>query len=230
MSRAERLLDLLQALRRYRYPVSGRHLADTLGVSLRTVYRDIRTLVGQGAPIDGEPGLGYVLKPGFMPPPLMFSGEEIESLVLGARWVARHGDGSLAAGARDALAKIAAVLPEQQRDMVDTSGLLAGPGQPVAAGGVDLGPVRRAIRDECKVCIRYADANGTTSERIIWPIALAFFDHGRVVAAWCEHRRGFRHFRVDRIVSWTWIDERYPRRRRVLTREWRESEGVPEPI
>lgn len=230
MSRAERLLDLIQALRRHRYPVSGRHLADTLGVSLRTVYRDIRTLVGQGAPIDGEPGVGYVLKPGFMLPPLMFSGEEIEALVLGARWVARNGDDSLAAGARDALAKIAAVLPEQQRDMVDTSGLLAGPGRPVAAGGVDLGPARRAIRDECKACIRYADANGATSERIIWPIALAFFDHVRVVAAWCEHRRAFRHFRVDRIASWTSLDERYPRRRRVLTREWREREDVPEPI
>ena len=78
MSRAERLLDLIQILRRHRQPVSGRTLADELGISLRTLYRDIATLQAQGASIDGEPGLGYILRPGFMLPPLMFAEEEIE--------------------------------------------------------------------------------------------------------------------------------------------------------
>ena len=87
MSRAQRLLDLIQALRGYRRPVSGATLAETLGISLRTVYRDIETLKAQGAHIDGEPGVGYVLRPGFMLPPLMFSEEEIEAIVLGSRWV-----------------------------------------------------------------------------------------------------------------------------------------------
>ena len=91
MSRAERLLDLLQTLRRHRLPVSGHRLASELGISLRTLYRDIATLQAQGAEIDGEPGMGYVLKPGFMLPPLMFSTEEIEALVLGTRWVAQLG-------------------------------------------------------------------------------------------------------------------------------------------
>src|SRR5580700_6665819 len=109
MSRAERLLDLLQLLRSYRYPVSGAKLADQLGVSLRTVYRDIVTLQGQGARIDGEPGLGYLLRPGFLLPPLMFSEDEIEALVLGSRWVADRADAKFAAIARNALAKIAAV-------------------------------------------------------------------------------------------------------------------------
>ena len=95
MSRSERLLDLLQILRGYRQPVSGQVLADRLGVSIRTLYRDIATLQGQGADIQGEPGLGYVLKPGFMLPPLMFTVDEIEALVLGARWVARRGDDRL---------------------------------------------------------------------------------------------------------------------------------------
>src|SRR6187551_2040185 len=106
MSRAERLLDLLQALRRYRQPVSGQRLADELGVSLRTVYRDIATLQKQGAEIDGEAGVGYVLRPGFMLPPLMFSEEEIEALVLGSRFIAGRADTELASAARNLLAKI----------------------------------------------------------------------------------------------------------------------------
>ncbi len=110
MSRAERLLDLVQVLRRHRGPVSGRHLAETMGVSLRTLYRDIASLQAQGAAIEGEPGLGYVLRPGFTLPPLMFREEEIEALVLGMRWVATRTDGPLASAAGDALAKIAAVL------------------------------------------------------------------------------------------------------------------------
>src|ERR1700689_3743944 len=104
MSRTERLLDLLQILRRHRSPITGPALAVELGVSLRTLYRDIATLRGQGARVDGEPGLGYLLRPGFTLPPLMFSVEELESLVLGSRWgVRRSNDRSLAAAARDAL-------------------------------------------------------------------------------------------------------------------------------
>src|SRR6478735_3759256 len=108
MARAERLLDLIQVLRRHRHPVSGQTLADELGVSLRTVYRDIRTLVGQGAAIDGEAGIGFILRPGFVLPPLMFTDEEIEALVLGLRWVARRTDEPLERAAMNALAKVAA--------------------------------------------------------------------------------------------------------------------------
>jgi predicted DNA-binding transcriptional regulator YafY len=108
MSRAQRLLDLIQLLRGYRRPVSGAVLAEALGISLRTLYRDIDTLNAQGAHIDGEPGVGYVLRPGFMLPPLMFSEEEIEAIVLGSRWVADRADAALSAAARNALAKIAA--------------------------------------------------------------------------------------------------------------------------
>ncbi|MFJ5370897.1 helix-turn-helix transcriptional regulator, partial [Bosea sp. CER48] len=124
MSRAQRLLDLVQLLRRHRRPVSGRRLATELGVSIRTLYRDIVTLQGQGAPIEGEPGLGYVLKPGFMLPPLMFSEEEIEALVLGSRWVADRADGTLALAARDAMAKIVAVLPADMAGRVDDVALI----------------------------------------------------------------------------------------------------------
>src|ERR1700726_3062825 len=133
MSRAQRLLDLIQLLRRHRYPVSGAALAEELCVSLRTVYRDIDTLIAQGARIDGEAGAGYVLRDGFMLPPLMFSEEEINALVLGSRWVAERGDDPLRAAARNALAKIVAVLPEDMREEVDAGRLLIGPGAPIAA-------------------------------------------------------------------------------------------------
>jgi predicted DNA-binding transcriptional regulator YafY len=122
MSRAQRLLDLIQLLRGYRHPVSGAVLAEALGISLRTLYRDIETLNAQGAHIDGEPGVGYVLRPGFMLPPLMFSEEEIEAIVLGSRWVADRTDAALSGAARSALAKISAVLPADLKDSLDNVG------------------------------------------------------------------------------------------------------------
>jgi predicted DNA-binding transcriptional regulator YafY len=228
MSRAQRLLDLIQALRGYRRPVSGATLAEALGISLRTVYRDIETLKAQGAHIDGEPGVGYVLRPGFMLPPLMFSEEEIEAIVLGSRWVADRADAALGSAARNALAKIAAVLPQDLKISLDTSSLLVGPGNAVAAGDAELPTIRLAIRTECKLRIFYVDGRGRDSKRTIWPFALAFFDRVRVVVAWCEIREGFRHFRTDRISKVQFVDKRYPRRRQVLLKDWRATGGIPE--
>lgn len=111
MSRAQRLLDLIQLLRGLRRAVAGAVLADELDVSLRTLYRDIEKLRAQGAPIEGEAGIGYVLRPGFMLSPLMFSEGELEALVLGSRWVSERADGPLGKAARNVLAKIGAVLP-----------------------------------------------------------------------------------------------------------------------
>lgn len=226
MSRAERLLDLIQILRRHRRPVSGRTLADELGVSLRTLYRDIGALQAQGARIDGEPGVGYLLRPGFLLPPLMLSEEEIEALVLGSRWVAERGDARLAGAARDALAKITAVLPPDLRDGADATALLVGPGERIATGEVDVAAIRQAIRGERRLVILYRDAGGTESSRTVWPFALGFFDKVRVMVAWCELRGTFRHFRTDRIAGLTVTGERYPRRRAALLKEWRAAEGI----
>ncbi len=228
MSRAQRLLDLIQLLRGYRHPVSGAVLAEALGISLRTLYRDIDTLNAQGAQIDGEPGIGYVLRPGFMLPPLMFSEDEIESIVLGSRWVADRTDAALSGAARSALAKIAAVLPPDLKNGLDTSGLLIGPGKAIAAGDAELPVIRSAIRTERKLRIGYQDGRGRSSKRIIWPFALGFFDRVRIVVAWCELRECFRHFRTDRIGKLQILDKRYPRRRQILLKEWRASEGIPE--
>jgi len=226
MSRAQRLLDLIQLLRQHRRPVSGAALAEELGVSLRTLYRDIGTLNGQGAHIDGEPGVGYLLRPGFMLPPLMFSEDEIEALVLGSRWVAERADAPLGKAARNALAKIAAVLPDDLKEGVDTSGLLIGPGIKIAAGDSELPTIRQAIRAERKLRITYADAAGAETRRVIWPFALGFFERVRVVVAWCELRQDYRHFRTDRIASLTLTAQRYKRRRPVLLKEWRDIVGI----
>jgi predicted DNA-binding transcriptional regulator YafY len=230
MSRSARLLDLIQVLRRHRRPISGQVLATELGVSLRTIYRDIATLIAQGAPVEGEAGIGYVLRPGFTLPPLMFTPEEIEALVLGSRWVAQRADKPLAEAARNALAKIGAVLPEDMNEGIEATGLLAPPGDPLSSDPTHLTLIREAIRREHKLVIGYANALGEETRRIIWPLALAFFDRALVLAAWCEMRQGFRHFRLDRLMSLTERDERYPGRRRALLKAWREAENIPEHI
>jgi predicted DNA-binding transcriptional regulator YafY len=230
MSRSERLLELLQLLRRYRQPVSGAALAEELRVSLRTLYRDIQSLIATGAPIAGEAGIGYVLRPGYTLPPLMFSAEEIEAVVLGARIVAAQlSDAGLAKAARDALAKITAVLPEERREEVAGLGLVAVPRSLLAPDGVDPARLRQAIRAERKLWISYGDESGNHTERRVWPIALTFYERTRLLAAWCELRQGFRHFRTDRIAAMVETGERYPRRRRVLMKEWRLIQGLPDP-
>lgn len=228
MSRAERLLDLIQVLRQHRRPVAGAILAAELGVSLRTLYRDIETLKAQGAHIEGEAGLGYVLRPGFMLPPLMFSEEEIEALVLGSRWVSERADDLLGRAARGVLAKINAVLPDDLKASVEASGMLIGPGEPIAARDGDLAAIRQAIRSERKMQVAYADEQGNATDRVIWPVALAFYDRVRVLVAWCELRAGYRHFRIDRIAALEPMPERYPRRRARLLKEWHALQGVPE--
>lgn len=228
MSRARRLLELLEILRRHRYPVTGAALAAELGISQRSLYRDIATLQSQGARIDGAPGLGYLLKPGFTLPPLMFSEDEIEALSLGAQWVAERTDAGLAGAARSALAKIAAVLPARLRSDLDASTLMVVPSAQEAGGRLGL-PLRLAIRNEKKIRIGYRDAKEQASERVVWPFAFAYFDQVRVVVAWCELRRGFRHFRVDRIASLETLAERYPRGRQALMEEWRSQEGIDRP-
>jgi predicted DNA-binding transcriptional regulator YafY len=228
MSRSERLLDLIQTLRRHRRPVSGRALADELGVSIRTLYRDIATLQGQGAPIEGEAGLGYVLKPGFMLPPLMFGEDEVDAVILGLRFVSRRGDDELARAAANVLAKIEAVLPPELGDAAATSGLLAGPSASREAG--TLVTIRRAIRAEQKLRLSYTDKKGRATTRIVWPVSVGFFDAVEMLAAWCETRGDFRHFRLDRIASAEPAGERMPKRHRILLAEWRYAQGLTDLI
>ena len=229
MSRAERLLALMQLLRRHRRPVSGADLAESLSISLRTLYRDIASLQAQGATIDGAPGLGYVLRPGFVLPPLMFTAEEIEALVLGSRWVADRADHRLGEAASQALAKIASVLPPELRHELDTSSLIIGPGGVATASDADRIALRNAMRAERKVAITYRDQEGRETQRTIWPFALGFFDRVEVVVAWCELRESIRHFRADRIVALEASAARYPQRRTALLAQWRANQALQPP-
>ncbi|APR87028.1 Transcriptional regulator, DeoR family protein [Minicystis rosea] len=227
MSRANRLLRLVQVLRRHRRPVSAAVLAEELGVSVRSIYRDIDALREQGATIEGAAGVGYALRPGFMLPPLMFTDEELEAIVLGLRLTAEHGDAALGRAAAEVVAKLRAVLPRDLKTLVDETALLAGPARERPAEQIDLAEVRRAIREQKKARIVYADARGQETTRLVWPIALGFFERSRVVVAWCEERVDFRSFRADRIARWTTTTERHGRPRAALLSEWRARESIP---
>ena len=221
MDKTERLFSIMDTLRRHRHPVTAQVLADEQGVSVRTLYRDVQTLIGLGAPIDGEAGVGYVLRPGFFLPPLMFSAEELEALVLGARWVEARPDAPLALAAKTALGKIATASPDDLRDRISNTGLW-----PVRShwtpddNGALLAVMREAIRSEKAVRIAYADESGNTSERAIWPITIAYYEEKQIVAAWCMVREDFRNFRTDRIVAATPLEVRFGKRRVQLAKEW----------
>jgi predicted DNA-binding transcriptional regulator YafY len=191
----------MDALRGHRRPVTAARLAEDLAVSVRTVYRDVQTLIDLGAPIGGEAGIGYLLRPGFFLPPLMFGEDELEALVLGARWVQGQGDTALAQAAASALAKIGTASPKDLRDKMADTGLWAPRFQNPAEHPQGLRTIREAMRREHKLVITYVDENGATTERIVWPIALAFLEGKRLLVAWCELRKGFRHFRPDRISA-----------------------------
>jgi predicted DNA-binding transcriptional regulator YafY len=228
MSRTGRLFMLMDAMRGYRRPVTAARLAEQLGVSERTIYRDIQTLAGLGAPLAGEAGVGYQLKPGFFLPPLMFGADELEALVLGARWVRRQGDEALAQAASNALAKIAAATPKDLRDdMADTS-LWVPIGDDRNTSDIHVRPVREAIRYQHRLRMSYCDEQGAPSDRVVWPFALAFFEGKRLLAAWCELRLAFRHFRIDRIAAVESLRERYPAHRHQLLKTWRAEHNIPD--
>ncbi|MGY5776493.1 helix-turn-helix transcriptional regulator [Rhizobium sp. LEGMi135b] len=220
MSQSQRLFDILQILRRHRQAVSGGYLARQTGVSLRTIYRDIILLQSLGAEIEGEPGFGYVLRPGFMLPPLMFSEEEIKAIALGVQWVSRQTDDELSFAAQDALAKIVAVLPSELRHKLNDNDFhVHYPSKKDEA--IDLKFLRKAMQQQMKLRIVYRDGNGADTDRVIWPIGIAFAETIRVIAAWCELRQDFRAFRTDRIQRAELLADRYPGQRRELYRQWR---------
>jgi len=218
-------LSLIEEFRRHRHPVSGNDLAQTLGVSIRTLYRDIASLRALGAGIEGEPGVGYVLRSGFLLPPIMFTAEEVDALVLGSLWVADKADIPLAKAARKAMARLTAVMPIELVDRVEAQYVIVGENEHSHQEEIDMATVRQAIHLEHKLLIRYCDATGKSSERVIWPFLLIYFNGGRLISAWCELRDSIRHFRTDRIGSLSQISSRYPRRRHDLIKLWREAES-----
>lgn len=222
MSRAGRLFDVVQALRRERRPSTAAELAGELGVSMRTLYRDVAALIARGVPIRGEPGVGYVLDPGYFLPPLTFGTNELDAVLLGLKWVEKRADPGMARAAVDAMAKIEAVLPRWAQEIAETPGVFvrAVLPQPVETIGTEV--FRDAVRGCRKVRIAYRDVNGVETERTVWPIGLAFMEEGRAVMAWCELRSAFRSFHLDRIATAD-VGARYPERRAVLLQRCREQ-------
>ena len=208
MRRADRLFQIIQLLRRRNVATAG-WLAGELEVSERTVYRDIRDLMMSGVPIEGEAGVGYVLRRGFDLPPLMFTDAEIEAMVLGARVVTSWGDKGLARAASDALARVESVLPDRLKARLNSTPLFA-PGfhvpQQVAGS---LAELRGAIDARRKVRLMYTGADGGATERTVRPLGLFFWGTVWSMAGWCELRTDFRSFRLDRIDRLETLPERF---------------------
>jgi predicted DNA-binding transcriptional regulator YafY len=210
MRRADRLFDIIQTLRSAKGPMTAATIAEQLEVTVRTVYRDIATLQARRVPIEGAAGIGYVLRRGFDLPPLMFTTEEVDAIALGAQLVRRLRDPSLQDAAASVLAKISVVLPDQTRAYFDSAPFFVSEGNARVPDGVDLSEIRSAIRDTRKIRLVYVDEKERHSRRTIWPIALAYYVDVTLIAAWCEMRVDYRHFRVDRVKSLAVLEERYP--------------------
>jgi predicted DNA-binding transcriptional regulator YafY len=209
LRRADRLFEIIQFMRRKEL-TRARDLSEALEVSERTIYRDIQDLVASGVPIEGEAGVGYVLKAGFDLPPLMFKEQEIEALVLGARIVESWADAELSAAASDVIAKVEAVIPERLRGYMANTALLAPAHHYMEPVTFNMAELRRAVRSHLKVHFNYRNAIAEDSQRTVRPLCIAYFGPVWLLSAWCELRQDFRTFRLDRIENFEVRTDRFP--------------------
>ena len=208
MRRADRLFEIIQLLRRQKV-LTARRIAEGLEVSERTIYRDIQDLIAAKVPIEGEAGVGYALRPGYDLPPLMFSVEELEALVLGARIVQKWTDAEMATSAERALAKIESVLPGHLQPMIRSDTLFAPPTGKREPLSFDLAKARAAVREQRKIRFSYRDVNGRGSDRTVRPLSLWFYGPVWVMSARCELREDFRFFRLDRMDEVSFSSETF---------------------
>jgi len=206
--RADRLFQLIQALRTRRF-ATGQQLAEVLGVSKRTLYRDVQDLQRSGVPIRGEAGVGYRLERGYELPPLTFTGEELEGLALGARFIAAWGDPELAAAVGSAMTKIEAVIPEGLRRVLLDAPLFAPGFERAAEMARHVGKLRRAIGEQRCIHFAYRRDDGEQSERDARPLGLYFWGDRWTLAAWCELRGDYRSFRPDRMDDLVLLDRSF---------------------
>jgi len=208
MRRADRLFEIIQLLRR-RKLARAQDLAEKLEVSERTIYRDIRDLMASGVPIEGEAGVGYVLRGGYDLPPIMFDEQEIEALVLGVRMVESWADPELAEAAGNIIAKVEAVIPERLRRHMEETALLAPANHRMEPIAFNPGILRAAVRARRTVHFCYRDGEDRQSERSVRPLALAFYGPVWLMVSWCELRQDFRSFRLDRIAELSVLEETF---------------------
>lgn len=227
MRRAERLFQIIQILRSTRSPVTGRELANELEISLSTLYRDMAELYAQRIPITGEAGMGYVLDDGYDMPPLMLTADELEAAALGAAWVASEADSSLARAARDLVSKLSSAIPKELRPVV-----LDASSKPIAtrvrvSERFDSALLRHAIRERYRLQLIYTDRDGRTTDRIVWPLLIAFLDRTRYLVGWCETKKDYRHFKTERVEELKVLGEKYPGRRAALLKRWEQTTARP---
>lgn len=223
MRRTERLFQIIQILRSTRSPITGRKLADELEISLSTLYRDVAELHAQRIPITGEAGVGYVLDDGYDMPPLMLTADELEAAALGAAWVASEADPSLARAARDLVSKLSTAIPKELRPVV-----LDGSSKPIqtktrVSERFDGALLRHAIRQRYKLQIIYTDRDDNRTDRIVWPLLIAFLGRTRYLVGWCETKEDYRHFKTERVEDLKVLSQKYPGRRAALLRGWEEA-------
>lgn len=216
MSKAERFFDIIQLLRSAHKPMRAREIASAVEVSLRTIYRDIATLQAMQTPILGEPGVGYVMRKGYDLPAINLNVEEAEAVSVGLSLVARTGDPNLWRAAKRAARKLQETAPNTRR-LVTSSWAI--PRKP----NIDPSVVRTTIRTESKLLISYSNADGVGTRRIIWPLALVYYQDSVLLAAWCELRNGLRHFRLDRVTSFQILESDFRGRGEALICEWEQK-------
>lgn len=198
----------------------AQQLADKLEVSVRTIYRDIAELQNQHVPISGEAGVGYILGKGLSLPPLMLTPSEVEAAFLGAHWVAQQGEPGLSKAAQLLMDKIRAVLPNELLAIAEQPNIIAARREDAPKDQVDIAPIRTAIHQQKIVVIDYVDKQGNYSQRRIWPFLIAYFEQARIIAAWCELRNNYRHFRTDHIHHVTISDEQFLEHPQSLKEKW----------
>src|SRR5580704_518142 len=185
MRKASRLFEIIQILRLAKRPITSAEIAERLEVTQRSIYRDIAALQAMRVPIAGGRGIGYILRPGFNLPPLMFSIEETEAIVLALAMLERTGDVALKRAAKGVNQKIAAAVPAPLRETLEASVLHAWGTIAPPPEGIDLASLRQAIRDEQKFHIDYSDEAGRQTQRTIWPLALIYYLQTANIVAWC---------------------------------------------
>ena len=223
MSRSTRMFEIVQTLRSAKGPMAADAMAHQLEVTKRTIYRDIAALKARRVPIEGEAGIGYIMRPGLELPPLMFTSEEVEAIVVGLALLRRSGDAGLERAAAQVSAKIADVLPDGSVDVpLHVSGW-----NKIPSPSADPGILRRAIREEAKLRLLYLDLKNVRTECTVQPISLLYHVDALNMAGWCELRAGFRHFRIDRIEAWERTGEHFPGKGDTLRKAWLTEHELP---
>jgi predicted DNA-binding transcriptional regulator YafY len=218
--KASRLFEIIQILRLTGKPVTAAQIAERLEVTPRSIYRDIVALQSMRVPIEGGRGIGYILRAGFDLPPLMFTIEESEAIVLALALLKRTGDVELKKAADRVTDKIAGAMPPPLRQTLSANAIYAWGTVAQPPGGTDFAILRQAIRDEQKLRLRYRDEGGNETARTIRPIALIYYSAWAVMVGWCELRQGIRNFRADRIEQSAVIDEFFIGQGDSLRAEW----------